>query len=122
MMRIYWDQNGITPRGKDAIKTVVEIVTVLAIVVMTIKSGYLREVTAEEYIWDSNTYLICDVVDSEWEIGRAGTETEILSVAMPNGEIHTFRVSDAPEGVITEVALKTSNQDDYSSYEVVAVR
>lgn len=62
-------------------------------------------------------YVICDVVETaETEFG----ETHI-TCKMPNGELHVYRITDAPEE-IELVVFRTNNQDDYSSYKVVTVR
>ena len=62
-------------------------------------------------------YIIVDVVETTET--QNGTE---LDCEMPNGEIHTYDIEDAPEGKITIACLSTENQDDYTVYEVVAVR
>lgn len=58
-------------------------------------------------------YVIADVAYT--------TETE-LGVLMPNGEVHDFVVDDVPEGEVREVCFRTENLDDYTEYEVVALR
>lgn len=63
------------------------------------------------------TYPICSVVETY------NTENEtILVCEMPNGELHEYKIEDAPEGKIELVCFKTTNQDNYTSYEVVSVR
>lgn len=61
----------------------------------------------------SRTYIICDV--------ETNTDTEINAI-MPNGEIHTYEAEDLPEEDISLVCFATENQDDYTSYEIVALR
>lgn len=76
------------------------------------------EVKAEETIEHTETvYPICDVVDNyETETGT------VLVCEMPNGELHEYKIEDAPEGKVELVCFRTDNQDDYTAYEVVAVR
>jgi hypothetical protein len=66
------------------------------------------------------TYVICDVVyyygDSTEDIYATNLVCE-----MPNGELHTYTIEDAPEEAEL-VCFRTDNQDDYTTYEVVAVR
>jgi hypothetical protein len=62
-------------------------------------------------------YVICDV--DETEIG-ANDET-ILAVIMQDGSIQNYEITDAPE-YISEVCFKTDNLDNFTSYEVVALR
>ena len=63
-------------------------------------------------------YVICDV--DEVEVG-ANNET-IMAVIMQDGSIHDYTVTDAPEGYISEVCFKANDIDDFTSYEVVALR
>lgn len=66
------------------------------------------------------TYVICDVVyyygDSTEDIYATNLVCE-----MPNGELHTYTIEDAPEEAEL-VCFRTNNQDNYETYEVVAVR
>ena len=64
-------------------------------------------------------YLICDVVES-----YNADEYTTLVVELPNGELHEYSVTDAPEGQINEVCLYCPNGNDAppSEYEVVALR
>ena len=64
------------------------------------------------------TYIICDV--DETEVLEDG-ETS-LAVIMQDGSIHDYTVTDAPEGYISEVCFKANDIDDFTSYEVVALR
>ena len=72
--------------------------------------------TTETYEYE---YVICDVkgtiIDTSSDITRIQCE-------MPNGELHEYKIEDAPEGEIELVCFRTINQDDYTSYEVVSVR
>ena len=61
-------------------------------------------------------YVICDVVDNY------DTDVTNLVCKMPNGKHHIYEIEDAPEGKIELVCFRTTNQDDYTLYEVVAVR
>ena len=61
-------------------------------------------------------YVICDV------LANYDTNVTNLVCKMPNGEHHIYEIEDAPEGKIELVCFRTENQDDYTVYEVVAVR
>lgn len=61
-------------------------------------------------------YVICDVVETE-ESG----DTTLLTCEMPNGELHTYEIEDAPEEMEL-VCFKTENQDDFTEYEIVGAR
>ncbi len=63
------------------------------------------------------THVICDVVATE--INTNG-ETE-MHVIMQDGSIQNYVVIDAPEEIY-EVCFKANNLDDFSTYEVVALR
>ena len=91
----------------------------IVLLVIAISSGLLRQCDSP---WEDTTYIICDVVNTSWELGITGTEYSTLSVVMPNGEIHDYKISDPPEGKINEICFKATNQDDYATYKVVAVR
>ena len=58
------------------------------------------------------TYVICDV---------AAVHGNAIEAVMPNGEIDCYEVTDAPEECDT-VCFKTRNQDNYTTYKVVALR
>lgn len=58
------------------------------------------------------TYVICDV---------AAVSGNYIDAVMPNGEIDTYEVTDAPEYCDT-VCFKTTSQNNYQSYVVVALR
>ena len=75
-------------------------------------------IAATETVEAKEYYVICDV--DETEIG-ANDET-ILAVIMQDGSIQNYEITDAPEGYISEVCFKTMDLDDYTTYEVVAVR
>lgn len=65
------------------------------------------------------TFVICDVT-SNCLIDEGTTE---LIVEMPNGELHSYTVTDAPvDDVVKEVCFRTTDQDNYECYEVVALR
>lgn len=59
--------------------------------------------------------MIYDVLSFDMEAGR-------ITVQMPNGEFHDYYADDLPEDGISEVALATNNQDDYTTYRIVAIR
>lgn len=61
-------------------------------------------------------YPICDVITT---YGKDYPTK--LGVGMPDGSIHDFDIEDPPKEVEL-VCFKTSNQDNYKSYEVVGVR
>lgn len=75
------------------------------------------ESTTENY-----TYPICDVVNNYEETDENGDRVTVLVCKMPNGELHEYTVTDAPEGKIEVVCFRTENQDDYNDYEVVGIR
>ena len=75
------------------------------------------EVTETEVETETDyVYVICDVVDNY------DTDITNLVCKMPNGKNHIYTIEDAPEGKIKLVCFRTENQDDYTVYEVVAVR
>ena len=76
------------------------------------------QATTETAIETEECYVICDV--DETEIGTNG-ET-ILAVIMQDGSIQNYEITDAPEGRCEIVVFKTNNLEDYTSYEVVALR
>lgn len=76
----------------------------------------IQEVTQENYV-----YVICDVMESYEELQDDIYITNLVC-NMPNGELHIYTIEDAPEGTVELVCLRTDNQDDYKSYEVVGVR
>ena len=65
----------------------------------------------------NEAHVICDVVEY-----YDAEENTVLVCEMPNGELHEYYIEDAPEGDIDIVCLRTENQNDYTMYEVVAVR
>ena len=81
--------------------------------------GYYLEVpnkTETNYV-----YVICDVVASYGECPEDIYATNLLC-EMPDGTLHVYQIEDAPEGKVELVCFQTSNQDNYETYEVVAVR
>jgi hypothetical protein len=70
-----------------------------------------------ETISENDFYVICNV--DETEINPYG-ET-VLAVVMQDGNLHYYKVTDAPESIY-EVCFKTNDLDDYTTYEVVALR
>ena len=66
-------------------------------------------------------YVICDVVGSYGECPEDIYATNLLC-EMPDGTLHVYQIEDAPEGKVELVCFKTDNQDDYTTYEIVAVR
>ena len=72
-----------------------------------------------ELITAEPVYLICDVIEN-----YNADEYTTLVVELPNGELHEYSVTDAPEGQIDEVCLYCPNGNDAppSEYEVVALR
>ena len=58
--------------------------------------------------------MIYDVLSFDMEAGR-------ITVQMPNGEFHDYYADDIPDE-ISEVAFATNNQDDYTTYRIVAIR
>jgi hypothetical protein len=63
------------------------------------------------------THIICDVMETE--INTDG-ETE-MHVIMQDGSIQNYVVIDAPEEIY-EVCFKANDLDDFTTYEVVALR
>ena len=59
-------------------------------------------------------YIIC---------GVESNDNGNLVVHMPNGELHTFKISDPPLGEIETVTLRATreNEENYNMYTVVAV-
>lgn len=81
-----------------------------------------EQIIEQTTITETNyVYVICDVVDSYEEL-KDEIYTTNLVCDMPNGELHTYTIEDAPEGTIELVCFRTDNQDDYKAYEVVGVR
>lgn len=78
------------------------------------------EVSETEVTTETNyVYVICDVVDY---YGDELCDYAInLVCKMPNGTLHTYVIEDPPAEAEL-VCFRTDNQDDYSNYEVVAVR
>lgn len=89
-------------------------------------STYKEEMATEtetnsEEQYENYTYVICDVTE---------TNTKFFVAEMPNGELHEYyMVEDYPidelgnpyfELVCFKVTMET--QDNYSTYEIVAVR
>lgn len=66
------------------------------------------------------TYLICDVDNYVYNADFEGA-TE-LGVIMPNGDYEWYSIYDAPEDKCELVVFKTNNLEDYTTYEVVALR
>lgn len=62
-------------------------------------------------------YVICDVVES----AETKYDETHITCEMPNGTLHVYRITDAPEEIELAV-FKTTNQDDYTKYEVITVR
>lgn len=67
------------------------------------------------------TYVICDVVYYYGDTTEDIYATNLVC-EMPNGELHTYTIEDAPEGNVELVCFRTDNQDDYEAYEIIAVR
>ena len=57
-------------------------------------------------------YILCDVIE---------LDDEDIYCLMPNGDIEIFCATDLPEEM-KYVALKATDLDDYSTYEIVAIR
>ena len=80
------------------------------------------EVATETMITETNyTYVICDVVDSYGDCPEDIYATNLVC-KMPDGTLHKYIIEDAPEGKVELVCFRTTNQDNYEAYEVVAVR
>lgn len=63
------------------------------------------------------SYIICDVVRTvETELGTR------LTCVMQNGDLEHFYAYDTPEDEISTVCFVTYNPDDYSFYEIVALK
>ena len=73
------------------------------------------------------TYIICDVVEL---YNVQGNPTCMwmcdglhLTIEMQNGEIHKWVVSDnIPDEIPTEVVFRTTDIDDFKTYEIVGMR
>lgn len=66
-------------------------------------------------------HVICDVIFSYGDTVDDIYATNLVC-KMPDGTLHVYQIEDAPEGKVELVCFRTTNQDDYSVYEVVAVR
>ena len=67
--------------------------------------------TQTEYV-----YPICEVTD------QYDTEdVTVLVCLMPNGELHRYEITDAPEGKIELAVFRTANQDSYDDYELLTI-
>lgn len=75
------------------------------------------EVYTEAYTENNTVYVLCDVVEN-YNVD----DITVLVCEMPTGELHEYCILDAPEGDLEIACLKTENQDDYTMYEVIAVR
>lgn len=73
----------------------------------------MKEIVTEDHI-------ICDVVSYAYNNDFKGNTD--LYCEMPNGEIHIFTVTDAPARKVKVAALKIGKLNDYTTYEVVAMR
>lgn len=78
------------------------------------------ETNATEMVEETETYLICDVEMYCYNNDFKGNTD--LYCEMPNGDLEVFTIKDAPEGKCKLVTFKAENLEDYSTYEVVAVR
>ena len=68
----------------------------------------------------TETFIICDIINYCYNADLNGNTD--LYCEMPNGELHVFTITDAPESKCHLVTFRTTNMEDYGSYEVVAVR
>ena len=66
---------------------------------------------------DQNVYIICDVIETEFNENGSAT----LTVKMQTGDLHKYTVNEVDFEVI-EVCFKTNNIDHFTTYEVVALR
>lgn len=82
-------------------------------------AGTVTDMPMETKAKERETYLICDVENCYNTDFNGNT---YLYCEMPNGELEVFSIKDAPEGKCELVTFKTKNLDDYTTYEVVAVR
>ena len=75
----------------------------------------VTEIPSTSEVAEDKAYIICDIVSYEYDNGIMYTE-------MPSGDIEIYYIpEDAPEEA-DEVCFFAKNQDDYTSYEVVALR
>lgn len=96
------------------------IVIALLIPIPQVKAEPQMEISTE-------TYIIADVVEL---YNVQGNPTCMwmcdglhLTVEMPNGEIHKWVVSDnIPDEIPTEVVFKTTDIDNFKTYEIVGMR
>lgn len=95
---------------KNKIKKVLLVFGVTALML-----GMAKEVSTNVRIANENMetcYIIYDIAD---------VNGDIISVEMMDGSIHEYYVEDIPESCEL-VVFKTVNQDDYTTYEIVALR
>lgn len=81
-----------------------------------VKATETVEAKANEIIEEDYVYIICDVAGFSYDDKGTAIECE-----MPNGEVHTYYAVDTPLEMEL-VCLRTDDQDDFSSYEIVAIR
>lgn len=66
---------------------------------------------------DQNVYVICDVIETEFNEDGSAT----LIVEMQTGDLHKYKVNEV-DFEVSEVCFKTNNIDHFTTYEVVALR
>lgn len=105
-------------KAESAAKTISTFSLLFLVILVTLFITWCYKASEKAYASSSDpVYVICDV------IGQSETDTyTTIFVEMPDGSEHVYAIDDAPEGKIMEVTFCTTNQDDYTSYEVVAVR
>lgn len=81
-----------------------------------VKATETVEAKANEVTEDDYVYIICDVAGFSYD--DKGTAIDCI---LPNGEIHTYYAVDTPLEMEL-VCLRTDDQDDYTSYKIVAIR
>lgn len=79
------------------------------------ENSTMETVTMETETETGYTYPDCKVVSQYEE-----EDFTVLICEMPNGELHSYNIIDAPEGKIDLAIFQTDNQDDYTSYEFLA--
>ena len=92
------------------------LVTIILTAIIT--AGITLSFVKDEHNNDS-VHVICEVV-GRYDAYEDGYTYSGLICKMPNGEFKKYPIQDAPEGNVTLVCFETENQDDYSSYEIVA--
>lgn len=70
---------------------------------------------------DGYVYVIVDIVSYVYNADNEGN-TDLYCVMQNGKDVEIYTITDAPEDKCTIACLRTKNLDDYTTYEVVAVR